>query len=589
MASSDLRALHPLGGDLMKAFRKLGFDIGYLALLTKREVKPLSRWESRFSRSQVKALHYLGLKTNTVERKLARGGTLTELIFSTSSRYLDFYTRKFHQSPLKKDHQTVLTEGFLFGYPGCCARNFAEKGYTENAFVGYGQEILFHWACPDCRATPSLLPYYRKTHRECREALIAQRPVGSELLKKSLPTTALSLLFALAPLKARANDPHWLTLGPEDFDGDYLTYSEEVLLGTHLGLPFGELPNGPEEALRFSSIINSLPETSSNNFCYKQLHYTYGVENCHICGETLNMGYVSIHNPMRGISTDIPFVGLHYMEHGSFSYDGSTNSGRVDIELLKEVLVPFDTAHFAIETANDLDDDGLRDDYEEDFGTRINNSDSNGNQLVDGAEVAEGFIEEIAKLPVVGWGEKLYRRTPYVEYQEMDGVENCDICGMAVNMGNVRIVNPMKRMNMTFPIVGLHYLAHGRFSYGANSISGEVDARQLNKIMSNFLKISRREPVSKETTIHLFNRPNPFNAYTEIEFSLPEAGHTSLRIYNINGQLVRTLRDDHLPAGSHMVRWDGLDEAGTRVASGIYFCRLEHEGTAQARKMLLLK
>jgi hypothetical protein len=578
-----------MGGDLMKALRKLGFDIGYLALLTKREVKPLSRWENGFSRRQVKALHHLGLKTDTAERKLANGRTFTELIFSTSSHYLDFYTRKFHQTPLRKNPQTVLTEGLLFGYPACCARNFAENGYTENTFVGYGQEILFHWACPNCRVTPSLLPYYRKTHRECRQLQAAQSPSGPELLKKSLPVTALSLLFALAPMKARGDELHWLPLGPEDPDGNYLTYSEEVLLGTHLGSPCGELPNGPEEALRFSSIINSLPETPSVNFCYKQLHYTYGVENCHICGETLNMGYVSVHNPMRGISVNIPFMGLHYMEHGSFSYDGSTNSGRVDIELLKEVLVPFDTAHFAIETANDLDDDGLRDEYEDDFGTHINNSDSNGNQLVDGAELAEGFIEKMAKLPVVGWGEKLYRKTPYVEYQEMDGLENCDICGMAINMGDVRIVNPMKRTEMTFPIVGLHYLAHGRFSYGANSISGEVDARQLNNIMSDLLKISRRESVPEKTTVHLFNRPNPFNAYTEIEFSLPEAGHTALRIYNINGQLMRTLKNDYLPAGSHTVRWDGLDQTGGRVASGIYFCRLDYRGSVQARKMLLLK
>ena len=45
----------------MKALKKLGFDIGYLALLTQKDVKPLSRWESKFSRGQIKALHHMGL------------------------------------------------------------------------------------------------------------------------------------------------------------------------------------------------------------------------------------------------------------------------------------------------------------------------------------------------------------------------------------------------------------------------------------------------------------------------------------------------------------------------------------------------
>lgn len=573
----------------MKALRKLGFDIGYLALLTQKDVKPLSRWESEFSRGQIKALHHLGLKTDTVDRKLANGGAITELIFSQSSRYLDFYTRRFHKTPLSKDRQTVMTEGLLFGYPGCCVRNFADNGYTQNNLVDNGQEILFHWACPGCRATPSLLPYYQKTHQECRALLAAQRPAVPHLVKKSLPIATLSFLFALAPMKARGQDAHWLSLGEEDLDGDYLTYPEEILLGTHLGYPLGEIPNGPEEALKFSAIINSLPEIASDSCCYIQHNLTYGIENCQVCGNTFNMGYVTIHNPMRDISIDIPYVGLHYMEHGSFSFDGTVNTGRVDIMPLKEVLAHYDTDHFSIETSNDADADGLRDDDEDYFGTLLDNADSNNNGLLDGAEVAERFIEAIATLPVVGWGEKLFRKTPYIEYLEMDGVENCDICGMAINMGNVRIVHPMQRRSMTFPIAALHYLAHGRFAYKANWISGEIDARQLSAILKNFTRVARQEPVSEDNSFRLMNRPNPFNMSTEIEFSLSGAGHTTLRIYNTAGQLVRTLLDANLEGGDHAVHWDGCDDNGERVASGVYFSRLMQGRSALARKMLLVK
>ena len=573
----------------MKALRKLGFDIAYLALLTKKDVKPLSRWESNFSRGQIKALRHLGLKTNTVDRKLANGGTITELIFSKSSRYLDFYTRRFDKKPVGKDRQTVMTEGLLFGYPGCCVRNFADNGYTQNNLVDNGQEILFHWACPGCRATPSLLPYYQKTHQECRTLLDAQRPSVPHLVKKSLPIATLSFLFALTPLKARGQDSHWLSLGAEDLDGDYLTYPEEILLGTHLAYPAAEIPNGPEEALKFIAIINSLPEIASESCCYVQHNLTYGIENCQVCGETFNMGYVTIHNPMRDISIDIPYVGLHYMEHGSFSFDGTVNFGRVDIKLLKEVLAHYDTDHFSIETSNDADADGLRDDYEDYFDTLMDNSDSNNNGLLDGAELAERFIETIAKLPVVHRGEKLLRKSPYVDYMEMDGVENCDICGMAINMGEVRIVNPMQRKSMTFPIVALHYLAHGRFAYKANWISGEVDARQLSAIFKDVTRVARQDPVFKDNPFRLINRPNPFNERTQIEFYLPHAGPAALRIYNINGQLVHALLNGNLGAGPHRVGWNGLDDNGERVASGVYFYRLEHGGKAFVRKMLLVK
>ena len=77
----------------MKTLKKLGFDIAYLALLTKEQIKPLSRWEGAFSRKQIRALQHLGLRTGTVDRKLLNGNMTRELIFSTSSRYLDVYNR----------------------------------------------------------------------------------------------------------------------------------------------------------------------------------------------------------------------------------------------------------------------------------------------------------------------------------------------------------------------------------------------------------------------------------------------------------------------------------------------------------------
>lgn len=85
------------------------------------------------------------------------------------------------------------------------------------------------------------------------------------------------------------------------------------------------------------------------------------------------------------------------------------------------------------------------------------------------------------------------------------------------------------------------------------------------------------------------NFPNPFNPSTTIRFSLPQGGPVSLKIYNIRGQLVKTLVDGFTEAGRHQAVWNGTDEAGTTVASGIYFCRFSANGFVEVKKMALVR
>ena len=85
------------------------------------------------------------------------------------------------------------------------------------------------------------------------------------------------------------------------------------------------------------------------------------------------------------------------------------------------------------------------------------------------------------------------------------------------------------------------------------------------------------------------NVPNPFNATTAIGFDLPEAAAVSLDIYDLNGRKVCVLVDGDLPAGSHLRVWDGRDNGGGELASGVYFAVLKVEGNALQRKMLLIK
>jgi hypothetical protein len=85
------------------------------------------------------------------------------------------------------------------------------------------------------------------------------------------------------------------------------------------------------------------------------------------------------------------------------------------------------------------------------------------------------------------------------------------------------------------------------------------------------------------------NYPNPFNPTTEIALDLPVAGHVNLTVFNVLGQQVRTLVDADMPAGSHVVSWDGTSGSGNAVSSGVYFYRLETGSFVETKKMMLLK
>lgn len=81
--------------------------------------------------------------------------------------------------------------------------------------------------------------------------------------------------------------------------------------------------------------------------------------------------------------------------------------------------------------------------------------------------------------------------------------------------------------------------------------------------------------------------PNPFASRTEIAFDLPAAGEVRLAIYDTRGRLVRRLVTSRQVAGRHLAAWNGHDGRGARLASGVYFLRLEASGSARTRKLTL--
>ncbi len=98
------------------------------------------------------------------------------------------------------------------------------------------------------------------------------------------------------------------------------------------------------------------------------------------------------------------------------------------------------------------------------------------------------------------------------------------------------------------------------------------------------------EPSSSRITFKLRqNYPNPFNASTTIEYSLPSAVEVNLEVYNILGQRVRTLKRGRTPAGEHRAVWDGRDDTGHAVSSGVYLIRLQTQTGQVVRKVMMIK
>jgi hypothetical protein len=85
------------------------------------------------------------------------------------------------------------------------------------------------------------------------------------------------------------------------------------------------------------------------------------------------------------------------------------------------------------------------------------------------------------------------------------------------------------------------------------------------------------------------NFPNPFNPSTTIEYSLAEEGLVEVTIFNVTGELIRMLVRESKPPGNYRAKWNGMNERGSAVGSGIYFYRLRVGSFVETRKMILLR
>lgn len=487
--------------------KELEFELAYLSCLTKEGIKPLSRWEKDFNSVTESVLKELGLRTRAVERTVQSGLRVRELLFSTSNEYLEVYVTRFAGQPVSRSPEVIRLEGHLFGYPSCCVESYVAHGYARNSLRRREQRILFHWACPWCAVTPRLVPEYRRVYRACRAArrgcgwpvapLLGNIVLGSHLRRTAALASSLAALGFLPVTLPTASadgqlDPHWIALPSyQDPDADFLASNEEFILGMNPDA-FDEngnaIPDGVDLAQLLSASIDALPGTPSDTKTYVQHHLAFGLENCQVCGAITNMGSLEIINPLENQSFSMPYVAKHFLEHGSFSYTGTNDSGilhsgRLNPALLKTVLTSQGLAHLIAEpVGTDQDLDGLRDWEELELGTKSELPDTDGDHLLDGIDLARSMLTALEKLP-----REVQPDQVYVLEHPMDGIDTCPRCGERVVMGTFDVINPVSSDAITISSMAWHYMEHGGFRWEGGYLlggKGRVDPRQLQAVLT---------------------------------------------------------------------------------------------------------
>ena len=101
--------------------------------------------------------------------------------------------------------------------------------------------------------------------------------------------------------------------------------------------------------------------------------------------------------------------------------------------------------------------------------------------------------------------------------------------------------------------------------------------------------LSSNNNIIELSTQLMGNYPNPFNPETRISYTLNTPSQVSISVYNLKGQKVKQLLNAQMPSGSHSVLWDGTDEYGSPVASGMFFCKMKTDSYSDIKKMMLIK
>ena len=153
------------------------------------------------------------------------------------------------------------------------------------------------------------------------------------------------------------------------------------------------------------------------------------------------------------------------------------------------------------------------------------------------------------------------------------------------------LVQTVGHFEMDLPILPLGtWISTTMTDFGCNSTSEFSKCVQVTAKKNKALKKSTDEVAALPLEFALKqNYPNPFNPTTLIEYQLPEESHIAMTVYDINGKNILTLINQIETAGVHTARWDGIDDSGNPVSSGVYLLRINAGTFNQVRKMTLAR
>jgi len=124
-------------------------------------------------------------------------------------------------------------------------------------------------------------------------------------------------------------------------------------------------------------------------------------------------------------------------------------------------------------------------------------------------------------------------------------------------------------------------------------IQNQIVESYMSRALSNVYCDNDCEPDSyqdvDEISFSSYNYPNPFNPYTTIRYTIGNVENVVINVYNVRGQRVRTLLNEQREPGHHSVIWNGTDDSGRALSSGIYFYRIVAGENTATRRMLLMK
>ncbi len=161
-----------------------------------------------------------------------------------------------------------------------------------------------------------------------------------------------------------------------------------------------------------------------------------------------------------------------------------------------------------------------------------------------------------------------------------------DIGVEAVNVYRAVGSGQMEFVDMLFGADGTGFVYTDRGVVAGNTYRYQIGIADAD---GEFLSPVEEVKVPKVAVSLGQNTPNPFNPTTMINFTLASREHVTVSVYDANGRLVRTLVDETRGTGSHDVQWDGRDDAGVTVGSGVYFYRLRAGSHTESKKMVMLK